>query len=159
MGERRGRPSKYDPDEVREMSVQVLIGFYNTERGQGILQRRIADDPRFVAKMRDRAAGTDAQMRAWLQALAGVHEKQPGYWREVMFRQWCLRLEPPLPEGHPRREELRQLYWRRYSEEAYRSNCQPWVEAIGRVRSGRLLALRIPPPLARVKAEEEEEYW
>lgn len=155
----RGRPPghKHDPEVVRDISEQALIAFYNTPRGQVTLAKRIKDDPGFAAKLRDKAIFSDAIVRSWLDVLAQVPRNHTDYQRELMFRFWCLRLEPPmtselLAANKIKEQQLRGVYMKHCTEENWQRNCKPWIDAIHRVQHDHHVALNVPD------AEEEDEW-
>lgn len=155
----RGRPSKYDAEFVRDIAVQVLYAFYN-ER-QSTLREHIMRDPDYVSKMRGKAHFMDVTVRTWLDVLDYVPHDHPSYVRELMFRQWCLRLEPPMPpqvlaRDEPREKLLRALIEKHLTDEYWRVNCKRWIDAIRRVREDKCVTLKIPPTID--PSIEEDEY-
>ena len=158
MGEetttKRGRPagtgSGYDPDFVRDISVQLLIGHYN-ER-QDVLRKLITRDPDYTKKLRTKAATCDADTLAWLIAMDQVPKSHPNYTRELRFRRWTQRLEPAWPKDKLDRKPEHEAYLRgviekHFTDEDWRVNCKRWVEAIERVRTDKCLTLKVPPTI------------
>jgi len=150
-----GRPaSEYAPEFVRDISEQRLIAHYNAN--PTVLRERIRRDPDFVAKLRAKALFYDSVVRAWLQAIDYVPKDHPDYNREVVFRFWCLRLEPAQPpevlSRNPEREKFLRSQNFFYD---FKTNFKPWLDAIDRVRHDRCLKLIVPPPLL----DEDDDEW
>lgn len=155
----KGRPSDYDEGFVRDISEQVLIAFYN-ER-QETLKTQIIRDPDYVSKLRNRAGSLDSIVRAWLQALDYVPRNHPTFHQEVTFRQWCLRLEPPMTPHVlaklPLHEQgLRAAMIGHFTDEYWRINCKRWIDAVTRVRQDKYLKLNVPQ--ISYGTDDEEEY-
>lgn len=151
-----GRPSVYDPDLVRDMSVQVMTHYLN--QNPDVLRAYIRKDPEFPNKLRARAASIDSQVRSWLEALDAVPADHDDYRREVMFHQWCLRLEPAerVSDMLPNREKfLRDVF---KDAGTWEQNAAQWVDAIERVRKDKSIALNIPPTLDPAETEDEDDF-
>lgn len=150
-----GRPSSdYDPELVRDISVQRLIAHYNAN--PTILRERMKRDPGLTEKLRAKALFYDSTVRAWLQAVDYVPRDHPDYKREVVFRFWCLRLDPAQPPEVLNRNPEREAFLRRQNFfYNFDTNSKPWLDAIERVRHDRCIKLIVPPPLL----DEDDEEW
>lgn len=147
------RVARYDVDLVRDIAEQRLIAFYNAN--PAALRESMRQDPGFAGKLRTRAARYDAEVNAWLQAIDYVPKDHPDYAREVVFRQWCLRLEPAEPPDALNRKQERETFLRQQNYfYNFDINAKPWLEAVERVRRDRCIKLVLPP-----RQEESDEEW